>query len=87
MRNVFRRLERLETRSARVRRNESFSARILLVNAEQGLTGVLLIESGKPTTSVPATREEEESVRASMERRRTLREGAGALDDEGVAEP
>jgi hypothetical protein len=40
------------------------------VHPEKGLTGVLLIKSDKPTTSVPATPEEVESVRADLERRR-----------------
>jgi hypothetical protein len=47
--------------------------RILLVHPEKGLTGVLLIESDKPTTSVPATPEEVERVRADLERRRAAR--------------
>jgi len=41
------------------------------VNPEDGVTGVLLLEEDKPTTRVPATPEEIESVRAGMERRRS----------------
>ena len=50
-----------------------FSARILLVHPEDELTDVLLLESDKPTMSVPATPEEVERVRAGMERRRAIR--------------
>ena len=80
-RTVARRLERLEERAAAIA-PKSFSCRILLVHPEKGLTGVLLIESDKPTASVPATPEEVERVRADLERRqatRLLRKG-GATD-------
>jgi hypothetical protein len=52
---------------------EPLCCRICLVHQEKGLTGVLLIESEKPTTSVPATPEEMERVRADLERRRAAR--------------
>jgi hypothetical protein len=39
----------------------------------KGLTGVLLIESDKPITSIPATPEEVERVRADLDRRRAAR--------------
>jgi hypothetical protein len=71
-RTVARRLERLEERAAASAR-EPFCCRILLVHPEMGLTGVLLIESDKPTTSVPATQEEVERVRADLDRRRATR--------------
>jgi hypothetical protein len=50
----------------------SFSCRILLVDPVKGLTGVLVLESGKPTTSVQATPEHEEWVRADLERHGAL---------------
>ena len=83
-RTVSRRLERLEARAA-ARAPKSFSCRVHLVHPEKGLTGVLLIESDKPTTSVPATPEEVERVRADLERRRAARllgkGGASDTDD------
>ena len=69
-RNIGRRIGLLETSIARASRNTFFSARILLVNPQDGLTGVLLIETDKPTTRVPATPEEVASVRERLERRR-----------------
>ena len=71
-RTVARRLERLEERAAASAR-DPFRCRIHLVDPEKGLTGVLLIESDKPTTSVPAMPEEVERVRADLERRRAAR--------------
>jgi len=47
--------------------------RVLLVHPEEGLTGVLRIESDKSTTSVPATPQEVERVRAGLELRRAAR--------------
>jgi hypothetical protein len=47
-----------------------FPSRILLAHPEKGLTGVLLIETGKPVTPVPATPEDEEWVRGSLKRHR-----------------
>ena len=73
VRNISRRLERLEESAAIASRDRSISIRILLVDPEKGCTGVLLIESDKPTTSVPATAEEVERVRADLERRRAAR--------------
>jgi hypothetical protein len=72
IRSVSRRLERLEERAAAAHKDFSFSCRISLVDPEKGFTGALLLEYGKPTTRVPATPEEEESVRASLERHRAL---------------
>jgi hypothetical protein len=72
IRSVSRRLERLETRAA-ASAPKWCSFRILLVHPEKGLTGVLVLESGKPTTRVPGTPEEVEEVRADLERRRAVR--------------
>jgi hypothetical protein len=43
------------------------------VHPENGCTGALLIESGKPMTQVPPTPEDIEEVRADLERRRAAR--------------
>jgi hypothetical protein len=48
------------------------SLRVHLVEPEEGLTGILLIESGKPTTQVPITAVDEKHFRQS----RLLRLGA-----------
>jgi uncharacterized hydantoinase/oxoprolinase family protein len=72
IRNVSRRLERLEARAMETARGP-IVFRILLVQPEKGLTGVLLIDSGETTTSVPPTPEEVERVRADLERRRAAR--------------
>ena len=72
IRNVSRRLERLEARAMETARGP-IVLRILLVHPEKGLTGVLLIDSDATTTSVPATPEEVERVRADLERRRAAR--------------
>ena len=64
MRNVSRRIERLETRIAAAARLTSFSVRVRLVDPQDGLVGVLVLESGKPTMEVPATPAEQESFRA-----------------------
>ena len=64
IRNLFRRLERLETRAA-ASAPKSFSCRIHLVDPEKGLTGVLVLESDKPTMRVPPTPEDEEWFRIS----------------------
>jgi hypothetical protein len=72
VRNVFRRLERLEARAMATTRGPTVF-RILLVNPEDGLTGVLVLEADKPTTKVPPTPEEVERVRADLERRRAAR--------------
>jgi hypothetical protein len=68
-RAVSRRLERLEA-SAAASASQPFCCRIRLVHPENGCTGVLLIESSKPTTHVPPTLEELEEIRADLERRR-----------------
>jgi hypothetical protein len=49
---------------------EPLCCRICPVHQEKGLTGVLPIASDKPTTSVPATPEEVERVRADARLRR-----------------
>ncbi len=79
IRNVCRRLERLEARAAAAARDYSFSYRILLVDPEEGCTGVLLLESGKPTTNVAPTPEDKERVRADLERHRALSKKATDL--------
>jgi len=71
-RNVSRRLERLEAHAMASARGP-IVFRILLVHPEEGLTGVLLIDSDQSTTSVPPTPEEVERVRADLERRRAAR--------------
>jgi hypothetical protein len=73
VKTILRRLGHLETRIAVTSRSTFFSARILLVHPENGLTGVLLLETDKPTTRVPATPEEVETVHADLERRRAAR--------------
>ena len=72
IRNVSRRLQRLEDRAMATARGP-IVFRILLVHPEEGLTGVLLIESDKPTIRVPPTSEEVERVCADLERRRAAR--------------
>jgi hypothetical protein len=80
-RSVTRRLERLEERVADSA-SQPFCCRIRLVHPENGCTGVLLIESGKPMTQVPPTAEDIEEVRADLERRRAARlpQKGGASD-------
>ena len=63
-RTVARRLERLEARTAAIA-PKSFSCRIHLVDPEKGLTGVLVLESDKPTMHVLPTPEDEEWLRKS----------------------
>jgi hypothetical protein len=70
---VFRRLKRLELRNAPARGITSIPIRVLLVDAEKGVTGVLLLDGRNPTTSVPATAEEEASVREDLARRARAR--------------
>jgi len=65
IRNVSRRLERLEARAAFASKDRSISFRIHLVDPEKGLTGVLVLESDKPTTHVSPTPEDEEWFRTS----------------------
>lgn len=55
------RLERLEVRSRMTRKLDDLSLRIRLVNAQKGVSRVLLIESGMPPTFVAPTPEEIES--------------------------
>ena len=70
---VNRRLERLEARAAATKPDGSFLMRIRLVHPENGCTGVLLLEPGKPITQVPPTPLDIEEVRAGLERRRAVR--------------
>ena len=72
IRNVSRRLERLEDRAAASARN-SICFRIHFVDPEKGLTRILVLESGKPSIHVEPTPEEVERVRADLERRRAAR--------------
>ena len=51
----------------------SHSVRILLVHPQQGCTGVLLLQTGKPTIHVDPTLEEVEQVRAELAQRRAAR--------------
>jgi hypothetical protein len=67
---VSRRLERLEARAALAKRDWSFSSRLIIVDPEKGATGAIVFETGKPSTIVPPTPEEVESVRADLDRRR-----------------
>jgi hypothetical protein len=71
VRNVFRRLERLEARVATT--PGTIEIRVLLVHPEKGLTGVLVFGDDNSTTEVPPTPEEVERVRADLERRRAAR--------------
>ena len=73
MRKIADRLGRLEARACAVTNSRSFSARILLVHPEDGVTGVLLIEDDNPITHVDPTAEEVQRVREDMERRRAAR--------------
>ena len=50
-------------------KDRSISFRIHLVHPEKGLTGVLVLESDKPTVNVPPTPEDEEWFRTSSTRR------------------
>jgi hypothetical protein len=72
VRNVFRRLERLEARVV-ASTPGTIEIRVVPVNPEAGATGVLVFETGKPTTKVPPTPEEIERVRADLERRGAAR--------------
>jgi hypothetical protein len=83
VRNVFRRLERLETRAAATRR-DTLVIRILLVDPVKGCTGVIVMETGKPDLHVDPTPEEVERVRAGMEQRRAAWKG-GATDTDDCA--
>ena len=69
LRNVSRRIERLETRAMATTRG-TIDIRILLVDPVKGCTGVIVMETGKPTTHVDPTPEEVEHVRADLEKRR-----------------
>jgi len=64
IRTVSRRLSRLEERAAIAEKDRSISIRIRLVDPEEGCTGVLLLEPGKPITQVPPTPVDIEEIRA-----------------------
>jgi hypothetical protein len=66
VRTISRRLERLETRAAAMAL-KSFLCRIHLIHPENGLTGILVIESDKPTTHILPTDEEREAYRVKRE--------------------
>ncbi len=70
---MFRPLERLKLRNAPARGITPIPIRVLLVDPERALTGVLLLDGANPTTSVPAMAEEEASVREDLERRAAAR--------------
>ena len=79
VRNMFRRLERLETRATATPGPSDF--RILLVHPVQGLTGVLVFDSDG-SRKEPGTSEEKERVRAELEQRRAARlPGKGGATD------
>lgn len=78
VRNVFRRLERLESHVAATTRGP-LVFRILLVDPVKGCTGVIVMETGKPTTHVDPTPEEVEHVRAGLEQRRTAWKGGATV--------
>jgi hypothetical protein len=65
---VFRRLKRLELRQAAAGGVTSIPIRVLLVDAENCLTGALLLDGANPTTSVPVTADEEASVSEDLAR-------------------
>jgi hypothetical protein len=72
VRNVFRRIQRLEARAA-ANAPGTIEIRVLLVHPENGVTGVLVFATDKPTIKVPPTPEEVERVRAELEQRRAAR--------------
>ena len=73
MRTVARRLERLEQRAALATKAWIHTVRILMVHPQNGCTGAMVMETGKPTTRVEPTPEEIEHVRADLEKRRAGR--------------
>jgi hypothetical protein len=70
-RTVSRRLGRLETQAARIGR-APFSCRILLVDAVEGATGALVLDSNGVTSDAP-TPEEKERIDAELATRRAAR--------------
>ena len=86
VRNVFRRIQRLEARVI-ASTPGTIEIRVVLVDPKAGATGVLVFATGKPTTKVPPTTEEMERVRADLERRRAARLPwrGGASDTHGCA--
>jgi hypothetical protein len=69
VRNVFRRLERLEARYV-ANTPGTIEIRVHLVHPEEGLTSILVFETDKPTLKVSPTPDEVARVRADLERRR-----------------
>ena len=86
-RGLCRRLGRLETRLAAEEAREPIKFRVLLVNPERGLAGVLVIEGDNPLIKEAGTPEEVEKVRADLERRRANRLlwKGGATDTQSAA--
>lgn len=79
--NTARRLCRLESRLV-TNGPRHFSVRILLVNPELGLTGVMVIDDDNPITRDAGTPEEIERVRANLDRRRAAHlQWEGGLHD------
>jgi hypothetical protein len=83
VRSVSRRLTRLETRAAVASARKPICWRIHLVDPEKGLTGILVLESDKPTIRVDPTPEEIERVRASLQQRREAARLPGLHHSEG----
>jgi hypothetical protein len=80
IRNLPRRLERLETRFIVTTSREPIVFIVHLVDPERGLTGILVIEGDKPVMRVAGTAEEVERVRADLERRRAARLAFGGAN-------
>ena len=72
IRNVARRLCRLESRFMTTSDPGTFRARILLVDPQKGLTGVMVFEGDNPMTIDAGTAAEVERVRADLGRRRSV---------------
>jgi hypothetical protein len=66
-------------RAAAAEARKSFSCRIRYVDPEEGLTSVLVLESGKPDREEAPTPEEIEEVRADLERHRAARKTASDI--------
>ncbi len=73
VRNVSRRIARLEAHLAATAPAGPIVFRILLVHPEEGVTEVLVLEGDKPIRKVLPTPEEVASVRADLEARRAGR--------------
>lgn len=82
VRNVFRRIQRLEARVVASTPN-TIKIRVLFVHPDEGLTGILVFETDKPTTEVLPTPEEAERIHVEIEQRRaaTRMPGQPRLED------